>query len=59
VKEDKRVMPQKTFDGNFILILNRADLKIMNTPIYFTVYADGKEIETKKTSFMSDRQNTQ
>ncbi len=59
VKEDKKVMPQKTFDGNFILILNRADLKIMNTPIYFTVYADGKEIETKKTSFMSDRQNTQ
>ena len=44
--------PQDNLEAKFLLLLNRSELKSMNTPITIDVYSNGKLLEEVKTSFL-------
>lgn len=46
------IKPQGVAEGKFLIILNKSDIKKLNTPIEIEVSSKGKTIDVVKTSFL-------
>jgi cytochrome c oxidase accessory protein FixG len=44
--------PQETFEGKMMVLLDRADIRTMSTPITIGVFKDGKQVDAIKSSFL-------
>tara|TARA_R110002096_G_scaffold329006_6_gene523069 strand:+ start:36378 stop:37832 length:1455 start_codon:yes stop_codon:yes gene_type:complete len=46
------IPPQELVEGRFLVKINEDDLEGLQTEIEFAIFADGKQIDTKKTGFL-------
>lgn len=53
IGKDIKVDPQGNYDGKFLVMLNRKDLKKLNNSLVIDVVSNGNIIETISTSFLS------
>jgi len=44
--------PQEIYDGKFLIVLPKSEIKTMNTPVSIGFYSNGKLLQTIKTSFL-------
>ena len=44
--------PQEIYDGKFLVILPKSEIKTMNTALSIGFYSNGKLLQTIKTSFL-------
>ena len=49
--------PQEIYDGKFLIILPKSEIKTMNTPVEIGFYSKGKILQTIKTSFLGPVEN--
>lgn len=60
--DELRLAPQEVFEGRFMILFNKKDLKKLNTKIDIGVYRNGNEIKSVQSSFFNhiekDEKNT-
>ncbi len=52
VGKEMDLKPQEIYDGKFLIIIPKSEIKLMNTPVTIGLYSQGKLLQKVKTSFL-------